>query len=151
MPETIKGVDMQRIDARAKEILGVVLAAQGRDPDSFATSEFNIAFEQALSEDAMAAPKIVGLAEAAGEIGGVRMWRLDGELIDDDTLVARIEKQHASENQMRELDRELGLTTPMYGLELHKAAEALLASRGKGVNYTTDEYIRAVEEVSRAD
>jgi hypothetical protein len=147
MPENITAADAKRLHLRAEEILGTVLRAQGREPDSYSFSEYAVAHEQALSEDAMAAPKIAGLAEAAGEIGGVRMWRLDGELIDDDTLVAKIEKQYASENQMRELDRELNLTTPLKGLDVHTTAMKLLASRGIH-EPTYDQLVDAYAEVA---
>jgi hypothetical protein len=143
----ITASDAKRLHLRATEILDGVLRSQGREPDSYATSEYNIAFEQALAEDAMAAPKITGLAEPAGEIGGVRMWRLDGELISDDTLVARIEKQHARESEASELDRELNLTTPMQGLDVHTTAMKLLASRGIH-NPTYDELVDAYAEVA---
>jgi hypothetical protein len=130
MPEYITAADAKRLHLRAEEILDGVLRAQGREPDSYSFSEYGVAHEQALAEDNITANKIAGLAEPAGEIGGVRHWRLDGELIDDATLLARVEKQYASENQMRELDRELNLTTPMRGLDVHTTAMNLLADRG---------------------
>jgi hypothetical protein len=141
----ITDADAKRLHLRAVEILDGVLRAQGRDPDTYATSEYSIAFGQAVAEDDMATPKIAGIAEPAGEIGGVRMYRLDSELIDDATLYARVERQHANENQTRELDRELG--DSLRGLDVHTTAMKLLADRGIS-DPTYDELVDAYAEVA---
>jgi hypothetical protein len=58
MPETIKGVDAQRVHIRAEEILTVALRAQGRDPASYSYSEYLIATEQAVAEESIARTRI---------------------------------------------------------------------------------------------
>jgi hypothetical protein len=141
--------EAEGVHIRAVAILADALTAQGREPDRYSYDEYVIALEAAMHEHDMTAPKISGLAEDAGMIGGERHYRLDGELVNESTMLATVERRHANANLARELDRELG--EPLTGLDVHKAAEALLASRGKGNDYTSDEYIRAVEEVSRAD
>ncbi|MEK6275524.1 MAG: hypothetical protein AABM30_09320 [Actinomycetota bacterium] len=145
MSDNITAADAKRLHLRAEEILTGALRAQGREPDSYSFSEYAVAHEQALAEDNMTAPKIAGLAEPAGEIAGVRYWRLDGELIDDNTLVARVERQHASENQTRELDREIGES--LRGLDVHTTAMNLLADRGIS-DPTYDQLVSAYAEVA---
>lgn len=145
MSDNITAADAKRLHLRAEEILTGALQSQGRDPATYSYSEYLIATEQAVAEDAMSAPKIVGLAEPAGEIAGVRYWRLDGELIDDATLYARVERQHASENQTRELDREIG--DSLRGLDVHTEAMTLLASRGIQ-DPTYDQLVDAYAEVA---
>jgi hypothetical protein len=145
MTDNITAADAKRLHLRAEEILTGALRAQGREPDSYSFSEYSVAHEQALAEENMTPNKIAGIAEPAGEIAGVRYWRLDGEMIDDATLVAKIEKQYASENQSRELERELG--DSLTGLDVHTTAMKLLADRGIN-DPTYDELVDAYAEVA---
>jgi hypothetical protein len=133
------------VHIRAVAILSDVLVAQGRPADSFSYSEYAIATEQALNEHNMTAPKISGMAEEVGTLAGERMFRLDGQLVNEATLLGTVERRHANADLVREVDRELG--EALTGLDVHTTAMKLLASRGIS-NPTADQLLDAYEEVS---
>jgi hypothetical protein len=120
-----------------------------------------------------------GIAEPAGvDDRGRRLFRLKGQLLNEDELQAHVEKLYASEAEDVELDRELGLVnrrTLSYdpktldflrtlkaiddeaeavdgetaaSVKLHLRAVEILEAQGKAGNYSADEYIAAVEEAA---
>jgi hypothetical protein len=87
------------------------------------------------------------LAEPAGTRDGKRVWKLGGEILDDEQLQARMEKRHAVANRERELDRELNMIAPMKGFDVHAAAMEDLRGR-KIYEPSTEQYLSALERVS---
>jgi hypothetical protein len=128
MPDRLTEEEANSVHIRAVAILADALTAQGREPDRYSYDEYVIALEAAVNEHNMTGPKISGLAEDAGTIGSERMYRLDGQLVNDATLLATVERRHANADLVREVDREIG--EPLTGLDIHTAAMKLLACRG---------------------
>jgi hypothetical protein len=86
------------------------------------------------------------LVEPAGERDGKRVWKLGGEILDDEQLQAKMEKRHAVANRERELDRELNMLMPLKGFDVHAAAMKDLRGR-KIYEPSATEYLEACVRV----
>jgi hypothetical protein len=66
--------------------------------------------------------------------------------ITEDEFVAMAEARQAEYERNELLDRELGITEPEIGRDIHVRAIKILAARGRADKYIADEYVAACVE-----
>jgi hypothetical protein len=72
---------------------------------------------------------------------GPDAFMLRGRVVTGDELVADAERMWKRDNPLADLDRDL--REPLSGLDVHRAALAILKDQGKADTYSADEYVDA--------